>query len=178
MKVYCVIDAQNDFIDGVLGSAEAVQAVDNICDVLSKANHKDDYVICTKDTHYDDYLTTQEGKYLPVPHCTYGTEGWLINQNITDEIIEFSILKSFIKNTFGSHTLEHQLEILKDDADEIIFMGFCTDICVVTNALMTKMACPEVPIKVIANCCAGTTPEMHEKALDVMRSCQIDVVEC
>lgn len=175
MKVYCLIDCQNDFIDGVLGSAAAQRAVPRICKTLWKADHND-MIIMTQDTHYDDYMQTQEGKNLPVEHCKIYSQGWQINDEIEDSTFGFENKKVFMKEAFGSNELGYQIELIEDDIDEIIFMGFCTDICVVSNALFAKMVCPEVPIKVIADCCAGVTPEKHEAALEVMRSCQIEVI--
>lgn len=175
MKVYCVIDAQNSFIDEELGTVEAQRAVPRICKQLWKADHENDLLIMTRDEHYEDYLETQEGKNLPIPHCIYRTYGWAINDEIADAAADFHNCRIFSKNTFGSNKLAYQLELDKDCVDEIIFMGFCTDICVVTNALYAKTVCPEVKVKVIADCCAGVTPAKHEAALEVMRSCQIEV---
>lgn len=189
MKIIVIVDAQKDFIDGVLGSKEAVIAANNIVDFINNYESCNDLILFTKDTHYENYLETAEGRALPVPHCIEGTPGWSIYKPISAAVKKQYCFCSYtaedvrnsrvLKNTFGSERL---VEILKDihkhhDIECIEFMGFCTDICSISNALMTKAALPETPIKVRANCCAGTTPEAHEAALKVMRSCQIEIID-
>lgn len=183
MKAIILIDLQNDFIDGALGSPEAQAIVPKVCEKLKEFEVEQPLVIFTKDTHYENYLETQEGKKLPVPHCIYGTPGWSINKQISSLVdngnfhfwSDSDVIKSrVLKKTFGSTDL---MEILKiTDFEEIIFMGLCTDICVVSNVLAAKMTLPETKITVYSDCCAGVTPEKHEAALETMRSCQINVI--
>lgn len=181
-KILVVIDMQNDFIDGPLGTPEARAIVPNVCAKIREGEW--DAIYTTRDTHDEMYHTTQEGLKLPVKHCLEGTDGWYLNDTINTEVINH-IAPFYIpcKNTFGSinliKDLGSYLDILNllSDADlEIHMVGVCTDICVITNALLLKTYFPEATIIVDASCCAGTTPEMHRKALDVMRSCQIDIV--
>ena len=172
-KILVVVDMQNDFIDGSLGSKEAEAIVDR---VVEKIENFDGRVIFTKDTHYDDYLETLEGKNLPVKHCIVGTDGWEFNPKITKAMDGKGNYICCIKGTFGSTEL---VNVLKKDfagnIESIEFVGLCTDICVVSNALLVKAYFPEVPLSVDSSCCAGVTPEKHECALETMRSCQIDV---
>ena len=190
MKIIVIVDAQNDFIDMALGSKEAVIAADNIVKYLHNYNDPETLILFTKDTHYENYLETAEGKKLPIPHCIAFTPGWSIYKPISQEVDYTSgkfysysaenILKGrVLKNTFGSERLVEILKGINEGyvVDSIEFMGFCTDICVVSNVLMTKAALPETPIKVRAKCCAGTTPEAHEAALKVMHSCQIEIID-
>lgn len=170
MKVLLVIDMQNDFINGSLGSPAAEAIVDK---VVEKMLNFDSTIICTKDTHFPNYMDTLEGKKLPVPHCIFETNGWLLN----DKIEEARLKKSgdaICKFTFGSLELFEDLDIKSIESVEIC--GLCTDICVVSNALIARATLPNVPITVDASCCAGTTPEKHKAALEVMKSCQIDVI--
>jgi nicotinamidase-related amidase len=186
MKILCLVDLQSDFIDGALGSAEAQAIVPRVLDKIN--NHEDKrntLVLFTKDTHYDNYMDTLEGKMLPVPHCIEDTPGWSINRDIKDAVkanrfLSYSsdeIIKSRIyKNTFCSDVLEKLLIKHKDEIEEVEFVGLCTDICVISNVLMARMVLPNTPIKVDASCCAGVTPEKHKAALEVMKSCQIEVI--
>lgn len=173
-KLYLLIDCQNDFIDGILGSKQAQIATKNICEFLKNVN-QDDYIIYTKDTHKENYLETQEGKKLPVPHCIKHSCGWQINDDI-HKLIKDLPHDMVEKNTFGSVDLISWFLLNEKFYDEIIVMGFCTDICVVSNALLVKAVETEIPVKVIANCCAGTTVDRHLAALKVMESCQIEVI--
>lgn len=171
MKILLVIDMQNDFIDGSLGTKEAV---DILKSVKKKIETFDGKVFYTQDTHFEDYLETQEGKKLPVIHCIKGSEGWKIHDEIYDgksEIIE--------KNTFGSLELVDKIKKLNDTEkiDSIELIGLCTDICVITNAMLVKTALPEVPVIIDSNCCAGVTKSSHKNALDAMKMCQIEVIE-
>lgn len=170
MKVLVVVDMQNDFIDGALGTKEAVGIVDN---VAKKINGFDGEVIYTKDTHHDDYLKTQEGKNLPVEHCIRGSEGW----QISPELPVSGDAKVFEKPTFGSRELGEYLAKLSSDNDieEIEVIGLCTDICVISNALLIKAFLPEVKITVDSTCCAGVTPASHANALEAMKMCQINI---
>lgn len=176
MKITVVVDAQNDFVYGVLGSCEASDAVGNMLEVLMQVE-ENDFVIFTRDTHGEHYLDTQEGRNLPVPHCVYGTEGWQIVNSVDTCVCKHQ--KMYInKPIFGSYNLVDTISEMIDmyNADEIELFGFCTDICVISNALMLKSAFPEVHISVRENCCAGTTEANHAAAIAVMKSCQIAIV--
>jgi len=171
-KILIVIDMQNDFIDAALGTAEAVAIVENVKDKIRTYPAED--VIATMDTHHENYMQTQEGKYLPVPHCIAGTDGWKIRSDIQALL---GCARIYEKPTFGSMALAQDLaELSKREELELEVIGLCTDICVVSNALLLKAAMPEVKITVDAACCAGVTPEKHLAALETMRSCQIQVV--
>lgn len=172
-KVLIVVDMQKDFVDGVLGTKEA-QAI--VPAVVEKIKSFDGTVIYTRDTHQSDYMETQEGKKLPVPHCMEGSEGW--------ELIEplYKLQKQagaviYDKPTFGSVALADDLkkEYDKGVIKEVELIGVCTDICVVSNALLIKANMPELTVKLDASCCAGVTVEKHEAALETMRSCQVEV---
>lgn len=169
--VLVVVDMQNDFIDGALGTKEAVSIVPKAEEKIRNFNGT---VFFTRDTHENWYLETQEGKKLPVPHCIRDTEGWQIRR-------ELDILRKtepVDKETFGSTDLADDLVAMNidDEIKSITFVGLCTDICVISNALLVKAALPEVPIIVDAACCAGVTPESHENALKAMEMCQVEVV--
>jgi len=172
-KLLIVVDCQNDFIDGTLGSEDAKAIVPN---VVKKIKEWDGDIICTLDTHGADYLNTREGKYLPVEHCIIGTDGHNINKEIFDALLfcngsSANLLKKY---TFGSTALP---EIIRNsDIDYVELVGLCTDICVVSNALLLKANYPELDIAVDANCCAGVTPESHKAALTTMKMCQINVI--
>lgn len=180
-----IIDTQNDFIDGVLGSEQAVDTVPNIVKKIEEFNNG--IIITTQDTHYDNYMETPEGKSLPVPHCIDNTEGWMINseiQNAIDERIklENNSTINIKKPTFGSIALANVIDNIVRSTDEdvnIEICGFCTDICVVSNAMLIKTMLYDlnrVNISIIKDCCAGVTPEKHNAALEVMKSCQINVI--
>ena len=167
-----VVDMQKDFVDGALGTKEAVAIVP---DVVEKIRRFDGEIIATLDTHDADYLRSAEGKKLPVAHCIYHTEGWILNYEVAKALDkkEHILLE---KPTFGSVKLPALIEELAgDEPFSIELCGLCTDICVVSNALLLKAHFPEVPIAVDASCCAGVTPASHEAALTTMRMCQIDV---
>ena len=171
-NILLVIDMQNDFIDGALGTPEAVAIVPK---VREKIRNFDGTVLFTRDTHGENYMETQEGKNLPVPHCIRGTEGW----QIRPELEELRVTEPIDKGTFGSDELGKILRDLNDEdpIGTITVIGLCTDICVISNALLAKAFLPEVPIEVDASCCAGVTLESHENALKAMASCQIRIVE-
>ncbi|MCI7226524.1 nicotinamidase/pyrazinamidase [uncultured Clostridium sp.] len=172
MNILVVIDMQNDFIDGALGTPEAVAIVPK---VMVKMMNFDGLVLATRDTHGEDYLERQEGKKLPVVHCIKGTHGW----EIKDEIQQLLISQPIDKPTFGSEALGKVLKDLNNDVepiDSITLVGLCTDICVISNAMLLKAFLPEVPIMVDASCCAGVTPESHERALEAMKACQIEII--
>lgn len=168
MKYLIVVDMQKDFIDGALGTKEAQAIVPN---VRKKIEEFDGEVIFTRDTHHKDYLSTQEGKNLPVEHCIEGTAGWEIDKSLQP------LCKGLVVNkpTFGSMELAEEIWE-RGDAQEITLVGLCTDICVISNAMLLKAAMPEVPIIVDRACCAGVTPQSHENALEAMKMCQIKIV--
>ena len=171
-KILVVVDAQNDFITGALGNKECDVATNVIAEEIRSGKYDD--VIFTRDTHDENYLNTQEGKKLPVPHCIRNTEGW----QIRNELDSLRKTEPIDKETFGSTDLAAELVAMNidDEIGSITFVGLCTDICVISNALLVKAALPEVPIIVDAACCAGVTPESHENALNAMKMCQIDIV--
>lgn len=175
MKILVVIDMQNDFIDGALGTPEAQAIVPAVAAKTRQYVKRGDPIIYTADTHYDDYLNTIEGKKLPVPHCIHGTSGWEINDEVYTEA---PVIK---KDTFGSWELPvYILNMIGDDFDKvevIEVIGLCTDICVISNVMMLKAWFPNTPIIVDANCCAGVTPESHRNALRAMEMCHIEIVE-
>lgn len=177
-EVLVVVDMQNDFINGALGSKEAEAIVDK---VVEKIAGFDGTIIATYDTHEENYMDTREGKYLPVPHCIRETEGWKLNPNV-NAALEKVGYRVVYKPTFGSLEL---VEIVKNFLREnklsekdvtITLIGLCTDICVVSNAMLLKANFTEMDIRVDSACCAGVTPEKHEAALETMRSCQIEVL--
>lgn len=170
MKVLIVVDMQNDFIDGALGTGEAEAIVDNVAKKI--AGHKGK-VIFTRDTHKKDYLKTQEGTKLPVEHCIEGSDGWMISSKLPVNDDAYIIDKP----TFGSKELGLYLEKLNAESpiEEIELIGLCTDICVISNALLIKAFLPEVPISVDPACCAGVTPKSHDTALEAMKMCQIEI---
>ncbi len=162
---------QNDFIDAALGTAEAVAIVDAVKEKIR--SYPIENVIATMDTHGENYLETQEGRNLPVTHCVKGSDGWKIRPDIATLL---DGAKIYEKPTFGSTALATDLQTLSQSEDiELELIGLCTDICVVSNALLLKAYMPEVRISVDASCCAGVTPEKHLAALETMRSCQVNV---
>jgi nicotinamidase-related amidase len=177
MNVLVVVDMQNDFIDGALGTAEAPLIVPA---VARKIENFKGLVLFTRDTHVKEYLDTQEGKSLPVIHCVKDTPGWEIRAELdalrTEDAID--------KPTFGSTALGELLKARDEDLkkrgqtgiESVTLIGLCTDICVISNALLVKAFLPEVPIIVDASCCAGVTPQSHETALEAMKMCQIQIV--
>ena len=170
-KILIVVDMQNDFISGTLPTYDK-EVVKNVVAKVEQEQQEGTSVIFTMDTHNENYLNTQEGKNLPIPHCLYKTEGW----NIIPELADVkSKCKVFLKDTFGSNRLIDYITHVVVDVEEIELIGVCTDICVISNALLLKSACPELVISVDSKCCAGVTPEKHEAALEAMRSCQINV---
>lgn len=183
MKVLIVVDMQNDFISGVLGTKEAESIVNNVWCKISEAHKLSEYkVVFTRDTHHEhNYLETEEGKYIP-KHCIFGTDGWRLHTDIeklrdTDEDLVFN------KELFGSFEMvedfsDFYCDPYKDIIESVEIIGLCTDICVINNALLCKSLpiFERVPIYVDASCCAGSTPQNHEKALDVMESCLVHVV--
>lgn len=170
MKLLVVVDMQNDFIDGALGTKEAAAIVEAVKKKTDTYRQAGDTIVFTRDTHEADYLETQEGRKLPVAHCIRGTEGWEITAELSAEgctVID--------KPTFGSVDLAHYAGRL-ENLESIELVGLCTDICVISNALLLKAALPEVPIAVDASCCAGVTPDSHKNALEAMKMCQIEIL--
>ncbi len=171
-KILLVIDMQNDFIDGPLGTPEAEKIIDKVVRVIYKYPLED--IIATRDTHGPDYLETQEGKKLPIPHCIKGTLGWNLHPRITAALNGATIMG---KTTFSSRKLAEKVAAFaKTDELDITIVGLCTDICVVSNALLLKAYLPETPIRVIESCCAGSSLVAHQAALKTMEMCQIEVV--
>ena len=166
MNILIVVDMQNDFISGSLGTAEAQAIVGNVAEKIKCFDGK---VIFTRDTHEENYMDTHEGKKLPVSHCIIGTEGWQIHPALTPYVREV-----IDKPTFGSVTLAHLISAM-DNVESITLIGICTDICVISNAMLLKAFMPEVSITVDASCCAGVTPETHQAALTTMKMCQINI---
>mgnify|MGYP003207168533 CR=1 FL=1 len=173
MKCLVVVDVQNDFVSGTLGTAEAQAMLPRL---VEKLRGFDGEVWMTLDTHGSDYMSTQEGRLLPVEHCIKGTEGWELAGEV-GALAESLGAKLVEKPSFGSEELVSELRALyeKGALESVELVGLCTDICVVSNALMLKAAMPELPMSVDASCCAGVTPEKHDAALVVMESCQIEI---
>lgn len=174
MELLIVIDMQNDFISGALGTPEAQSIVEGVCGTIRRFSGR---VLATRDTHGADYLSTQEGRRLPVVHCVKGTPGWELEGSVAEACRERDAV-IFDKPAFGSMELADYLTVLhaKTPLKRILLAGLCTDICVISNALLVKAALPEVPVAVDAACCAGVTPESHETALAAMRMCQIEIL--
>lgn len=173
-KILVVVDMQNDFINGSLGTPEA-QAI--VPKVIDKLKEWDGRIIATMDSHAVDYLTTQEGKNLPVEHCIENTEGWEIYPDIMEMLMSGNTEAIYKKCTFGSlHLGQHIESLYLGGYTEVVLVGLCTDICVISNALLIKAFCPDIKITVDASCCAGVTPESHKNALEAMKMCQINVI--
>ena len=177
-KVLVIVDMQNDFLTGALKNDEGVKVIPHIRKKLAEA--APDTIICfTRDTHFNDYLTTEEGRNLPVTHCIYGTDGW----QITDELNPFNPgstlpLNTYVfdKYTFGSQQFASFLSENSARIEEVELVGVCTDICVISNALLAKAALPNIPIYVDAAGCAGVTPASHDTALEAMKMCHIHII--
>ena len=169
MNILIVVDMQNDFVDGSLGTPEAQAIVPKVKAKIDKAIQKGDVVIYTRDTHFDNYLETQEGKHLPIPHCINQTRGWEIVEGIYRQGCKVDD-----KFTFGSTWLpQYIISNYRYTMEGIELIGLCTDICVISNAMILKANLPELPIVVDSSCCAGVTPESHNNALNIMKMCQI-----
>ena len=167
-KILIVVDMQNDFIDGALGTKEAVSIVPYVKDIIESFDGK---VYFTRDTHFENYMETQEGANLPVPHCIKGTDGWQIRA----ELDALRRTEAIDKLTFGSSALVDVLKAEKD-IESITFVGLCTDICVISNAMVVKAFFPELPLIVDAKGCAGVSPDSHQRALEAMKVCQIKII--
>ncbi len=171
-RLLVVVDMQNDFISGALGTKEAVGIIPAVQESVRQAAEEGVDIVFTMDTHHENYMDTQEGKKLPVPHCIKGTEGF----EICDELRELTAgRRVFEKGTFGSTEL--MTYVKKEGYDEITLCGLCTDICVISNAMLVKTVLPEACVRVLAKACAGVTPESHKNALKAMEMCQIEIIE-
>ena len=190
-KFLVIVDMQKDFVTGALGSKEAQAIVPKVAATIEQMAALDTVVIFTKDTHEENYMNTLEGQNLPVPHCIKGTPG----HSIVDEVFGAYCCKDFMdpwtvypiadtnplkieKPSFGSIDLQNILYNMNENSgiEEITLMGLCTGICVMSNAILVKATLPEVPVNVIADCCACVTPESHKTALEAMKLCQINIV--
>ncbi len=169
-RALIVVDMQNDFVSGSLGSKMAEAIVDNVRKKINEYAGRGDMIVFTRDTHQEDYLDTQEGKNLPVEHCIAGTSGWEIYGGLAESCVAPVYID---KPSFGWNGWEKKLN---DGFDELELVGLCTDICVVSNALIIKACFPEVKVTVDASCCAGVSEERHRAALLTMKACQVDVV--
>ena len=175
MDVLIVVDLQKDFVSGALGTPEAVGIVPAAARRVAEAVRRGEEVLFTRDTHGPDYLDTQEGRKLPVPHCVRGTEGWELVPELRESAAGRTVLD---KPSFGSAELGRLLAERngREPIRRVTLIGLCTDICVISNALLVKAFFPEARVAVDAACCAGVTPKSHQTALDAMRACQIDVL--
>ena len=193
MKVLIVVDMQKDFVDGSLGTPEAQAIVPLVAETIEQMADPDTVVIFTKDTHSENYMNTLEGKNLPVPHCIQGSSGYgivdpvfIAYTNVMEKYMSgynaYPILDQnpiiVKKPTFGSVELQNILYDMDDKfgVEEITLMGLCTGICVMSNAILAKATLPEVPVNVVADCCACVTPESHKTALEAMKLCQINII--
>ena len=171
-KLLVVVDMQNDFVHGALVTKEAQAVVDR---VVSKIENFNGRVIATLDTHQQNYLETLEGKKLPVPHCIKMSEGWQLNAQVLSALSKKDYM-TIEKDTFGSTELVKEISRRMEKEElEVELVGLCTDICVVSNALLLKAHFPQMQISVDADCCAGVTPKTHQAALDTMHMCQIEI---
>lgn len=171
-KILVVIDMQKDFVDGSLGTPEAAGIVDAVVNEIGE--YAPENIYATRDTHPENYLETQEGRMLPVVHCVKGTPGWEINEKVAAALQGAEVID---KPTFGSLILAEKLAALAEKEEiQVTLVGLCTDICVVSNALLIKAYLPEIQVRVKADCCAGVTPASHEAALTTMKMCQIEVL--
>ena len=171
MKVLIVVDMQNDFVDGVLGSQEAVEMIDTAVETINSFDGK---VFYTQDTHGEDYLDTEEGRHLPVVHCIKGSQGWKIHPKIEKALL-LKDATGIEKSTFGSEKLMGIIEKEVPDVESITLIGICTDICVISNAMLAKAHFQNTPVTVISSACAGVTPESHDNALEAMKMCHIEI---
>ena len=171
MKRFLIVtDMQKDFVDGALGSKEAVSVVPAVCE---KIRNFDGEIIATLDTHKEDYLNTREGRFLPVEHCIKGTPGWELDKSVKAALMEREHLL-LEKETFGSIKLPAILRVMSNKEEfEVHVIGLCTDICVVSNAMLIKANFPEADVYIDAACCAGVSPDTHKAALATMKSCQM-----
>ncbi len=174
-RLLIVVDMQNDFIDGALGTGEAVATVPRVRAKIELYRQRGDILLFTRDTHGENYLETQEGRRLPVPHCLRGTRGWELSP-----LLDASGCEIIDKPSFGSTELAlrvAELDKALGGLESIELIGLCTDICVIANALLVKTALPEIPVSVDASCCAGVSPQSHRNALEAMKMCQIEIID-
>ena len=178
MNILIVVDMQKDFVDGALGTAEAVAIVPSVVEKIRQYRAAGDVVIATRDTHTKDYLSTQEGKYLPVVHCVRSTPGWQLDAAVQEALGGDAVIID--KPTFGSTELAERIGRYTAEYGEenvrVELIGLCTDICVVSNALLLKAHYHEMPLSLDPKCCAGVTPQKHDAAIETMRSCQIEIL--
>ena len=174
-KILIVVDVQNDFVDGSLGSKQAEAIIPKVKDRIDVYRKRGDIIIFTRDTHEKNYLETQEGQNLPVEHCITGTDGWNIYGGLDKECTGCLYID---KPSFGWPNWGETLGQIAKDADEIELCGLCTDICVVSNALIIKAFFTVIKVTVDAECCAGVTEESHKAALLTMKMCQVNVINC
>ena len=172
-RTLIVVDMQNDFITGALGTPEAQAIVPKVREKFLEFYDNNEYVFFTRDTHFENYLDTAEGQKLPVTHCIENTDGWEISSDVLAAHEEDKITDIIDKKTFGFDSWGVYDDIF-EECDEIVVVGVCTDICVVSNVLALKALYPEIEITVDASCCAGVTPESHQAALTTMKMCQIN----
>lgn len=176
MRLLIVVDMQRDFVDAALGTSEAQAIVPAVCEKIQKFDGK---IIVTQDTHQPNYLDTQEGRILPVSHCIQNTSGWKLDDRVYAAVKSrgAAAIRSVMKPTFGSVELGEYLvdKSREEGIEEIVLVGLCTDICVISNALLAKAFLPEVKVTVDAACCAGVTPQSHENALRAMQMCQVNI---
>ena len=182
-KILFVIDMQNDFIDGTLGSKEAVNIVPNVVDIINNfGDKKYDMIFYTMDTHDADYLKTLEGKNLPIEHCIENTKGWELNEKVKEAIDKYpnNLVKCFKKNTFGSLDMVKEASLYLweniNSEDKIYILGLCTDICVISNAILLRAKFPNLKIYCYEKCCAGTSTESHNAAITILKTNQIEVI--
>lgn len=190
-KVLVIVDMQNDFVDGALGTAEAQAIVPKVADYIREHADKDTILLFTKDTHKENYMETLEGKNLPVPHCIKDTFGWelapAIAEALYDTRAKYDDFESYFpyasdhvikKPTFGSVDFQNLLYVIDSECPvkEITLMGLCTGICVLSNAILAKATLPDVPVRVVEDCCACVSPKSHETAIEAMKMCQIEIV--
>lgn len=175
-RMLVVVDMQNDFIDGALGTAEAQAIVPFVVEKIKAYEAAGDRIVFTMDTHGDDYRDTQEGRKLPAVHCLKGSKGW----EICDEVkaaVDLETYKKYEKGAFGSDKFAMDLAHgAYKDVTEMEFAGLCTDICVISNAILAKTFLPETKIAVDSSCCAGVTPQSHQQALGAMKMCQVEII--
>lgn len=193
MKVLVVVDMQKDFVDGALGTPEAQKIVPLVAETIEQMADPNTVVIFTKDTHPENYMDTLEGKNLPVPHCIKGTPGhsivdpvFIAYSNVITKYADAYVVYPYTdmnpirieKPTFGSIELQNVLYDINENhgIEEVTLMGLCTGICVMSNAILAKAILPEVPVNVVADCCACVTPESHKTALEAMKLCQINII--
>lgn len=176
-KVLVVVDMQKDFITGPLGNEACVNAVAPVVELIEKGDY--DEIFVTYDTHGEQYMNTNEGKHLPVPHCIKGTDGFELDEKVQKALDQKNNVKIFEKPTFGSMELAEAMknEVGNDAENRIDFCGVCTGICVISNVMLTKAAIPEAEIRVMAGACACVTEDSHKTALEAMKMCHIEVVE-